>query len=420
MPEVLQDNPLIIVVIVLVLVLLIAIPVLIRRRRASADEVLPPPDVGSQVDYTSLPYEEPTTMADRFRSASIGTKLLLFLVPLVLIVGGVIAYIALFSGGDGGAVTQNAPQYTITNVKANVAGANKIRVQADTNLPDGVQVMVALREGGQEFAWVASEGSTARVNGQRIEATVDKADSAPTPREGQEYTVILSAAADGQTVTADPAPLDVPAPVRASFFGIVAAPTSAPTSAPTAPPSASTPTAIPAATAAPAEPTAAPALSATVFNGGNIRPQPQLGPCNGCPQLHAGETVTLLEKTEDGRWYKVKAPGGEGWVSVTLLRIDAEVAKQVPLEGQSPSTPPTPGAVSGLTATVFNGGNVRETPVTGRPLDQINAGETVQLIGRTADSRWYKITTIRGITGWVSVTLLRIDAEVAKQVPVAN
>jgi uncharacterized protein YgiM (DUF1202 family) len=416
MPEVLQDNPLIIVVIVLVLVLLIAIPVLIRRRRASAEEVLPPPDVGSQVDYTSLPYEEPTTIGDRFRSASIGTKLLLFLVPLVLIVGGVITYIALFPGGEEGATTQNVVQYNITNVKANVAAANKILVQADTNLPTGTQVTVALLESGQGFAWISPESITTRVGDDRIQATVNKASDAPAPREGQEYTVVLSAAAEGQNVTSTPALLDVPDPVRGPFFGVVAAATSVPTNTPTAPPSPSTPTAIPPATAAP-EPTAAPALTATVFNGGNIRPQPQLGACDGCPQLHAGETVTLLEKTDNGRWYRVTAPEGEGWVSVTLLRIDAQVADQVPIQGQS--APPTPGAASGLTATVFNGGNVRETPVTGRPLDQVNAGETVDLLERTADSAWYKITTIRGITGWVSATLLRIDAEVARQVPVA-
>src|SRR5262245_28684588 len=145
MPEALQNNPLIIVVIVLVLVLLIAIPVLIRRRRAGADEVLPPPEMGAQVDYTSLPYEEPTGVADRFRNASIATKLLIFLVPLVLIVGGVIAYITLSQGRAGGATTQAVvPEYNITNVQANVAGANKIRVQADTNLPDGAQVLVTL------------------------------------------------------------------------------------------------------------------------------------------------------------------------------------------------------------------------------------------------------------------------------------
>jgi Bacterial SH3 domain len=419
MPEALQNNPLIIVVIVLVLVLLIAIPVLIRRRRASAEEVLPPPDVGAQVDYTSLPYEEPTTLADRFRNASIGTKLLLFLVPLVLIVGGVIGYIALFPSGNGGATTQNVIQYSITNVKANVAGANKILVRADTNLPDGAQVRVILLEGGQGFAWIDPQSAITRVSERQIQATVDKATDAPTPRQGQEYTVVLSAAADGQEIKTDPAPLDVPQPVSGAFFGIVAAPTSTPTSAPTAAPSPATPTAIPAASpTTPAEPTAAPALSATVFHGGNIRPQPKLGPCNGCPQLHAGETVTPLEKTADGRWYRVKAPAGEGWVSVTLLRIDATVAKQVPLQGQS--TPPTPGAASGLTATVFHGGNVRETPVTGRPLDQVNAGETVQLIAKTADGAWYKITNIRGVTGWVSATLLTIDAKVAKQVPIAK
>jgi flagellar FliL protein len=416
MPEVLQDNPLIFVVIALVLALLIAIPVLIRRRRANSDEILPPPDVGSQVDYTSLPYEEPTTMADRFRNASIGTKLLLFLVPVVLIVGGVIAYLALFSGAEPGVATQNVIQYDISNVKANVASDSKIRVQADTNLPDGTQVTVALLEGGQGFAWISPESITTRVSDERIQATVDKASDAPAPREGQEYTVVLSAAADGQNVTSAPAPLDIPGPVRGPFFGIAAAATSVPTNTPTAPPSPSTPTALPAPTSAP-EPTAAPELSATVFNGGNIRPQPRLGPCEGCPQLHAGQTVTLIEKTGDGRWYRVKAPEGEGWVSVTLLRIDAQVADQVPLQGQA--APPTPGAASGLTAKVFNGGNVRETPVTGRPLDQVNAGETVQLLEKTGDSAWFKITNERGVTGWVSRTLLTIDAEVAEQVPIA-
>ncbi|HET9224355.1 MAG TPA: SH3 domain-containing protein, partial [Roseiflexaceae bacterium] len=314
--------------------------------------------------------------------------------------------------------TQNVIQYDITNVKANVAGANKILVQADTNLPSGTQVTVALLEGGQGFAWISPETITTRVGDERIQATVNKASDAPAPREGQEYTVVLSAAAEGQNVTSAPAVLDVPDPVRGPFFGVVAAATSVPTNTPTSAPSASTPTALPPSPTSAPEPTAAPALTATVFNGGNIRPQPQLGPCNGCPQLHAGQTVTLVEKTENGRWYKVIAPDGEGWVSVTLLRIDGPVADQVPIQGQS--APPTPGAPSGLTASVFHGGNVRETPVTGRPLDQVNAGETVQLIGKTADGAWYKITNERGITGWVSVTLLRIDQSVADQVPVEN
>src|SRR5262249_9734215 len=109
MPEVLQNNPLIIVVIVLVLVLLIAIPVLIRRRRAGADEVLPPPELGQQIDYTSLPYEEPTGLGDRFRRLSIGTKLLLLLVPVVLIVAIVIAVQTLQSPSDGATTQGQTP-----------------------------------------------------------------------------------------------------------------------------------------------------------------------------------------------------------------------------------------------------------------------------------------------------------------------
>jgi Tfp pilus assembly protein PilX len=70
-----------------------------------------------------------------------------------------------------------------------------------------------------------------------------------------------------------------------------------------------------------------------------------------------------------------------------------------------------------LIAKVTNGGNVREAPINGRVLDQINAGETAKLLAKTADGGWYQITTIRGVTGWVSRTLLTIDPAVEQQVP---
>jgi Bacterial SH3 domain len=80
----------------------------------------------------------------------------------------------------------------------------------------------------------------------------------------------------------------------------------------------------------------------------------------------------------------------------------------------------TPTPKSGLTATVANGGNVREAPVNGRPLDQVNAGEVVQLLEKNQDAGWFKITYMRNgaaITGWVSRTLLTIDPAVEQQVP---
>jgi Tfp pilus assembly protein PilX len=76
-----------------------------------------------------------------------------------------------------------------------------------------------------------------------------------------------------------------------------------------------------------------------------------------------------------------------------------------------------------LTATVFNGGNVRAAPVNGDPLDQINAGETVQLVGKNAGGSWFKVSYGRNgqtITGWVSKTLLTIDPSIEQQVPVGQ
>ena len=240
MPEVLSNNPFIIAIIVLVLILLIAIPVLIRRRRASADDVLPPPELGQSIDYTSLPYEEPTGLADRFRRLSIGAKLLIFLIPLVLIVAVVIAVLTLQAPTTAGNPTPALPPPTITDVAANVANPTKIRVVASTTLPNGTQVTAVLKENGQDFAWFDPQ-TTAQVDDGRIELSLEKAPSAPTPKEGQEYTIILSATANNQTISSEPATLDVPGPLRAAFYQFVSvaptpAPTTAPTAAPTAPP----------------------------------------------------------------------------------------------------------------------------------------------------------------------------------------
>lgn len=75
----------------------------------------------------------------------------------------------------------------------------------------------------------------------------------------------------------------------------------------------------------------------------------------------------------------------------------------------------------GLTAQVFNGGNVRESPtLTGKVIDQINAQESVMLLGKTADGNWYRIANIHNVIGWVSATLLTVDPAVAAKVPVVK
>src|SRR6266508_5679810 len=109
MLDTLLQYPIILAVVVVVLLILIAIPVLLRRRRASQEDVLPPPELGHAVDYTSLPYEEPTSLGDRLREAPIGVKLLLALVPIAVIVAGVVLWLTFFSSPGGSTAVAPTP-----------------------------------------------------------------------------------------------------------------------------------------------------------------------------------------------------------------------------------------------------------------------------------------------------------------------
>jgi flagellar FliL protein len=216
---------------------------------------------------------------------------------------------------------------------------------------------------------------------------------------------LISTLADGATVQSEPVPLTVLETFATSFYDPGAAAAAPPTAAPTAePPSAATPEPAPEAT-----PTAPETLTATARNGGNIRQDPSVGG-EVIGQISAGEVLELRARSADGQWYLLRAGEAEGWVSATLLEVP-DAAEDLPIEG----------AATGLTAAVFNGGNVRAAPsLQGEVLDQINAGETVTLLGQNIDGNWYQITNVRGVTGWVSVTLLTITPEVSSQVPVTD
>ena len=100
-------------------------------------------------------------------------------------------------------------------------------------------------------------------------------------------------------------------------------------------------------------------------------------------------------------------------------RPAATAAPTRPAATAAPAEPsPTPAPA--LSATVFNGGNVRDQPVNGKVLDQINASETVTLLEKNADGTWYKITNQRQVSGWVSAALLTIDDATKGKVPVAR
>ena len=93
-----------------------------------------------------------------------------------------------------------------------------------------------------------------------------------------------------------------------------------------------------------------------MFNGGNIRPQPRLGPCNGCPQLHAGQTValdsTILEmgdKLVVFHHHLRIVPGGEVAMSIfyrcVLLDLDRRRAIVVPEDIRAAARARFPGLI---------------------------------------------------------------------------
>lgn len=93
-------------------------------------------------------------------------------------------------------------------------------------------------------------------------------------------------------------------------------------------------------------------------------------------------------------------------------------ANVTPTPTPTPTYPPVP-IVSSLRGTVANPGNVRADPnVSATPIDRVNQGEEVQLLGRSDNGRWYLVLTVRGVAGWVSATLLNVPPETAALVPV--
>jgi len=157
-------------------------------------------------------------------------------------------------------------------------------------------------------------------------------------------------------------------------------------------------------------------LSAKVVNGGNIRQSPGMkGAVLG--QLHAGELVTLVQKTANGLWYYVNAPEGSGWVHASLLRVAPESANRVFVNGEATLAAP---ASEQLSATVINGGNRRAAPtMKADVLGQVHAGDTIQLLAKTKNGAWYYARCRCGALGWVHASLLKVDPKVAWKVPVA-
>ena len=90
-------------------------------------------------------------------------------------------------------------------------------------------------------------------------------------------------------------------------------------------------------------PSPAQPITTTVFNGGNVRQQPNVETGLVLDQLNANETVTLRLRTPDDQWVAITNERNvNGWVSSSLLFIDPAVLPRLPIDTVDPIVSTTP------------------------------------------------------------------------------
>lgn len=165
------------------------------------------------------------------------------------------------------------------------------------------------------------------------------------------------------------------------------------------PTSTGVPTSTPTATAVPIS-----GAYATIATGAlNVRSGPNLA-YSPVTAVYQGNVVSLIGRNADSSWAKIRLSNGtEGWVNAASTYITPNVAiSSLPVVAAADAP------ASSATALVATGAlNVRSGPgVTYSVVTVASQGQTVQLLGRNANSSWAKIRLSNGSEGWVNASLL--------------
>lgn len=461
-----MSIPFILLIVTIVALGVLAAVLIISRLRRSSTDDLPIPDLDVEaVDYTSLPVEEaPPGLAEKIERLPAAVKVGIPVGLLVLVVLVVGAIVWPESEPIFEPTPTPIPMIEITRavaVRSTRPGVNaEIAIRANTTLASGTVVTAELRADNEPFPWYDLTSARTTVQTNTVEMTLIRSFESGAPQlipvigpDAVNYEVILHA--DSTPPMSATRQLEI-----SSFIAITVTPS--PMIEPTATDIITDEVEIndiPDENGIEPTPTFTPipepsGVSVVVARGGRLRSSPEIVDTNVVDDagVVAGDMVFAIERTADG-WYRIQNPRNnlDGWVGQSLLTLNDAIIAQVPIVGGAPEPPPPPPEepapppeptdtpipeappeepapppeppdtpTGALIGNVAHGGNVREQPANlqSRVLDQINAGETVQLIGKVPDSSWYHVTTERNVTGWVSVTLLRIDAEIAAQVPV--
>ena len=144
----------------------------------------------------------------------------------------------------------------------------------------------------------------------------------------------------------------------------------------------------------------------------------RIGAMVGAGVLLNSVLVVWAFASSDGSPPVAPLVGGQAMQPVpTLMGTTAALA----LPTTAPTALPLPAPSAMPVAAVYNGGNVRVAPeLQAAVLDQLHAGETVELRGRSADGQWLQVRDVRGQVGWVHRTLLTLDPGVAAALAVTG
>ncbi len=113
--------------------------------------------------------------------------------------------------------------------------------------------------------------------------------------------------------------------------------------------------------------------------------------------LRNGQQVFVLAQNADGSWLQVRWAYGTGWVSSAYMSLGG--VPQVAADGQGGYLPVGGEAPYAIVLAAYL--NVRTGPGANYAiLGQVQGGETLPIVGRSANNRWYQVETRFG-TGWV-------------------
>jgi uncharacterized protein YgiM (DUF1202 family) len=116
-------------------------------------------------------------------------------------------------------------------------------------------------------------------------------------------------------------------------------------------------------------------------------------------QLRQGTQVFVLGRNDAGTWLQISWAYGTGWVSAAYMAVDGNVPGTG--GGGADAVPVAPDAPYAIVNAAYL--NLRSGPGVGYTLvGYLVGGDTVTIIGRSADNVWYQVQHTNGTTGWAS------------------